>query len=144
MTTSNYPVNAYLLFNGRCGEAIEFYEKTLGAKAFMTMHYKDAPAEVCQQMMPPGWENKVMHARMQIGNATVMAADGPCEGEHGFKGFSMSLTAPNPEEAERLFKALSDGGKVSMPLQKTFFSPAFGMVADKFGVPWMIYVEGHQ
>jgi PhnB protein len=138
--TNNYSVNPYLFFTGRCEEAIEFYGKTVGAKTLMLMRYKDAPPEA----KPPGCgtqidENKVMHARIAVGSSTILLSDGPCSGK--YDGFSLSLTAPNPAEAERLFKALSEGGQITMPLNKTFFSPAFGMLTDRFGVMWMIYVE---
>jgi len=138
--TTNYALNPYLFFDGRCEEAIEFYRKTLGAEQLMLMRYKDAPAEAkSQQCDTPISENKVMHARLRIGGSTIMLSDGPCSGK--FDGFSLSLTAPNPAEAERLFTALSAGGRVDMPLAKTFFSPAFGMLTDRFGVKWMVIVE---
>jgi PhnB protein len=138
--TKNYEVNPYLFFDGRCEEAIQFYGKTIGAETLMLMRYKDAPAEAkAQQCGPPNSENKVMHARLRIGDATIMLSDGPCSGK--FDGFSMSLRASSPAEAERLFAALSAGGQVDMPLAKTFFSPAFGMLTDRFGVKWMVMVE---
>jgi PhnB protein len=91
-------------------------------------------------MVPPGAENKVMHSCIRIGDTAVMASDGRCMGKPSFQGFSLSLTAPNEGEAERLFATLGDGGQVQMPLAKTFFSPRFGMVADRFGVSWMVVV----
>jgi PhnB protein len=139
--TKNHAVNPYLHFDGRCEEAIEFYGKTIGAEPLMLMRYKDAPAEAkAQQCGPPGSENRVMHARLRIGDSTIMLSDGPCSGK--YDGFSLSLTVPSPADAERLFASLSAGGKVEMPLGKTFFSPAFGMLSDRFGVKWMVYVEG--
>jgi PhnB protein len=138
--TKNYAVTPYLFFDGRCEEAIEFYGKTVNAEPIMLMRYKDAPAEAkAQQCDAPIHENKVMHARVRIGGSTVMLSDGPCSGK--FDGFSLSLTAPTAADAERSFKALSAGGKVDMPLNKTFFSPAFGMLTDRFGVKWMVIVE---
>jgi PhnB protein len=139
--SNNYAVNTYLFFDGRCEEAIEFYSKTLDAKVLMMMRYKDAPPEA----FPPGCnkeasENKIMHARISVAGTAIMLSDGPCSGK--FDGFAVSLTAPSAPDAERLFKALSDGGKVDMPLAKTFFSPAFGMLTDRFGVKWMVIVEG--
>jgi PhnB protein len=139
--TNNYALHTYLFFNGRCGEAIEFYRKTLGAETLMLMRYKDAPAEA----KPPGCgstfdENKVMHARLSVGGSAIMLSDGPCSGN--FDGFALSLTAANPAEAERLFADLSAGGRADMPLAKTFFSPAFGMLTDRFGIKWMVIVEG--
>jgi PhnB protein len=136
-TNKNYSVQPYLMFNGRCEEAIEFYRKALGAEVTMLLRFKDAPDP---SMCPPGSENKVMHANLQIGEATILASDGRCSGEMSFAGFSLSLTLKNAADADRFFAALSDGGQVQMPLDKTFFSPRFGMVADRFGVSWMIYV----
>jgi len=92
-------------------------------------------------MVPPGSENKVMHSSFRIGDTTVMASDGNCTGKPAFQGFSLSLTVANEGEAERLFSALGNGGQVQMPLTKTFFSPRFGMVADRFGVSWMVVVS---
>jgi PhnB protein len=128
----------YLFFDGRCEEAIEFYRDKLGAEVTMLMRFKDAPGPA--GMAPPGNENKVMHAHLRIGGADVLASDGRCQGNPQFQGFSLSLTASSDDEAEKMFTALSDGGVVQMPLGKTFFSSRFGMVADRFGVPWMVYV----
>jgi PhnB protein len=130
-------VQPYLFFDGRCEEAVEFYQRTLGAKVEMLLRFKDAPEP---GHTPPGAENKVMHCSLRIGEATVMASDGHCHGKPSFQGFGLSLTAANVAEAERLFNALADGGKVNQPLVETFFSPRFGMVADRFGVPWMVVV----
>ncbi len=136
-TTRNHVVQPYLFFDGRCEEAVEFYRKTLGAQVETLMRFKDSPDP---SMCAPGAGDKVMHASFRIGETTVMASDGQCTGRPSFQGFSLSLTAPDAAEAERLFAALGDGGQVQMPLTKTFFSPRFGMVADRFGVSWMIYV----
>jgi PhnB protein len=106
----------------------------------MLMRFKDAPQPSQPGMVPPGADNKVMHASMKIGDSTVMASDGQCKGKPSFQGFSLSLNARDEAEAKRLFGALGEGGQVQMPLNKTFFSPAFGMVADRFGVSWMIIV----
>jgi PhnB protein len=133
-------VQPYLFFDGRCEEAIEFYKKTLGAKVEMLMRFKDSPEPPQPGMHPPGSENKIMHATLRIGETTVMASDGHCLGKPSFQGFSLSVTAANDAEAERLFAALGDGGQVQMPLTKTFFSSRFGMVADRLGVSWMIIV----
>jgi PhnB protein len=129
----------YLFFDGRCQEAIEFYKEKLGAKVEMLMHFKDAPPEG-QQNMAPGTENKVMHATLRIGDTTIFASDGECKGKPSFEGFSLSITAANEAEADRVFEALADGGQVRLPLAKTFFSPRFGMLADRFGVGWMVIV----
>ena len=104
------------------------------------MRFKDSPEPSQPGMVPPGSENKVMHASFRVGETTVMASDGRCQGQPNFHGFSLAITAPNEGEAERLFNALGEGGEVQMPLTKTFFSPRFGMVADRFGVSWMVVV----
>src|SRR5574341_1277732 len=130
----------YLFFDGRCEEAIEFYRNKLGAEVTMFMRFKDSPEPTQPGMVPPGSEDKVMHTSFRIGDTTVMASDGRCLGRPSFQGFSLSLTVPNDAEAERQFAALADGEQVQMPLTKTFFSSRFGMVADRFGVSWMIVV----
>jgi PhnB protein len=133
-------VQPYLFLDGRCEEAIEFYRRTLGAEVTMLMRFKDSPEPHPPGMIPPGAENKVMHSSLRIGETTVMASDGQCLGKPAFQGFSLSLSVPNDAEAERLFAKLADGGQVQMPLNKTFFSSRFGMVADRFGVSWMVVV----
>lgn len=134
-------VQPYLFFDGRAEEAIEFYKSRLGAKVEMLMRFKDSPEPPQPGMVPPGSDNKVMHACFRIGDTAVMASDGHCAGGPSFQGFSLSLNAKDEAEAKRLFAALDDGGQVQMPLAKTFFSPSFGMVADRFGVSWMVVVE---
>jgi PhnB protein len=142
--TNNKPViHPYLDFDGRCEEALDFYRKAVGAEVLMLMRFKDAPEPARAQCGPVSLD-KVMHSRVRIGDSDIMASDGRCTGKPNFHGIALSLTAPDPAAAERAFKALSDGGSVTMPLSKTFFSPAFGMVADKFGVGWMVYVEGQR
>jgi PhnB protein len=136
-------VQPYLFFDGRCEEAIEFYRKALGAEVGMLMRFKDSPEPCPEGMVPPGAENKVMHAVLRVGDTTVMASDGRCTGAPQFQGFSLSLDAKDDVDAKRLFDALSDGGQVQMPLGETFFASSFGMVADKFGVPWMVIAEKH-
>ena len=127
----------YLMFNGRCEEALEFYKKAIGAKVEMMMRFKDAPEGACA----PGTENNVMHSCLRIGDTAVMASDGMSNGKPPeFKGFSLTLNAKDEAEADRLFGALANGGQVHQPLIKTFFSPKFGVLADKFGVSWMIVV----
>ena len=133
-------VQPYLFFEGRCEEAAEFYRRAIGAEVITTLRYKDAPQPAQPGMVPPGSENKVMHMALRIGETTVMASDGHCTGQPNFQGFGLTLSAANEAEADRLFSALSDGGQVRMPLAKTFFSPRFGMVADRFGILWMIIV----
>jgi PhnB protein len=131
-------VQPYLYFEGRCEEAIELYRKVFGAEVTMLMRYKDSPEPAQPGMVPPGSENKVMHSSFTIGETTVMASDGRCSGKLDFKGVSLTVPVSSDSEAERLFAALSDGGQVQMPLTKTFFSSRFGMIADRFGVSWMI------
>jgi PhnB protein len=134
------PVEPYLFFNGRCEEAIQFYKKALGAEVLMQMRFSESPEPPSEDCLPPGSENKVMHACLRIGDTNVMASDGMAKGEPNFDGFSLSLTARDEAEAERLFAALGDGGEVQQPLTKTFFAPHFGMVTDRFGVSWMVIV----
>ncbi len=131
-------VQPYLFFDGRCDEAIEFYKKTLGAEADMVLRWKDSPDK---SMCTPGNENKVMHSSLKIGDTRVMASDGRNTGNPEFKGFALSVNAKDEADANRLFGGLSAGGKVMMPLAKTFFSACFGMTTDKFGVNWMVIVE---
>jgi PhnB protein len=130
-------VQPYLNFDGRCEEALDFYRGALGAEVTMLMRYKESPEPA---MVSPGSEDKVMHASFRVGEATVMASDGRCKGQSSFQGISLALTAPDDAEAERRFAALADGGQVQMPLTRTFFSSRFGMVADRFGVSWMVLV----
>jgi PhnB protein len=130
----------YLFFDGRCEEAVNFYQRALGAEVQMLMRIKDSPEPPQPGMHPPGSENKILHSSFRIGDTVVLASDGRAQGKPEFKGFSLALQVPTEPEANRLFKALADGGQVQMPLTKTFFSPAFGMVADRFGVNWMLMV----
>jgi PhnB protein len=131
-------VQPYLFFEGRCEEAIEFYKKTLGAKVEMMMRYKESPEKNPNCM--PADDNKIMHAAFKVGDTVVMGSDGFASGKTDFKGFSLSVTAKDEAEADKTFAALSNGGNVTMPLTKTFFSPKFGMLTDKFGIGWMVLV----
>src|SRR5258708_23839803 len=133
-------VQPYLIFEGRGEEAVEFYKKALDAKVEMLMRFKDAREKPPAGECAPGSDDKVMHASLKIGEATVMVSDGRMQGKPAFQGFALSLDVKNKEEAERRFRALAEGGKVEMPLGKTFFATAFGMVADRFGVSWMVIV----
>jgi PhnB protein len=133
-------VQPYLFFNGNCEQAIEFYRQALGAEVEMMMRFKESPEPHQPGMVPPGFENKIMHASFRIGGTTLMASDGCSDEKVSFNGFSLSLSVPNEAEADRVFAALAEGGEVRMPLSKTFWSPRFGMVADRFGVGWMIGV----
>jgi PhnB protein len=135
-------VQPYLFFDGRCEEAADFYRRVLGAEVTSIMRFKDGPkpepGEDC--MTPPGADDKIMHMSLRIGDITMLASDGRCMGKPNFQGFSLTLTVPNDAKAEELFAALGDGGQVQMPMTKTFFSSRFGMVADRFGVGWMLLV----
>jgi len=133
-------IEPYLFFEGRCAEAVEFYREALGAEVTMLMRYKDSPEPPPPGKLPPGSEDKVMHASLRIGDTTVMASDGFAQGRPSFQGFSLSITVPDETRADKIFAALADRGQVQMPLGKTFWSPRFGMVTDRFGVGWMIGV----
>jgi PhnB protein len=129
-------VQTYLMMDGRADEAIEFYKKTLNANVTMLMRGKDAPDGACA----PGSENSVLHAHLIVGETNIMMSDGYNKGAPKFEGFALSIATKTEAEADKLFNALAEGGKVNMPLAKTFFSPRFGMLNDKFGVHWMILV----
>lgn len=135
-------VQPYLSFGGRCEEAITFYRTALGAQVEMLMRFKESPEPMPPGMLPPNWGDKIMHATIKVGGSTIMASDG-CGGSDamGFAGFSLSLNVPDETDARRAFAALAQGGSVGMPLGKTFWSPCFGMLTDRFGVGWMVIVE---
>jgi len=133
-------VQSYLFFKGRCEEALEFYKGALGANVEMLMRFRDNPDTPDPGMCTPGMEDKVMHAEMRIGDTVVMASDGMEPGTPEFKGFSLTVEAADEAHADSLFAALGKGGQVQMPMGKTFFSPRFGAVADRFGVSWMVIV----
>jgi PhnB protein len=130
-------VEPYISFDGHCEEALEFYKKAVGAQVTMLMRFKDAPDP---GMSTPANAQKIMHSSFRIGNSTVNASDGHCQGKAKFEGFSLSLSADSEADAKRYFDALSAGGQVRMPLTKTFFAKSFGILADRFGVSWMIIV----
>ena len=130
-------VQPYLFFDGRCDEALDFYKKAVGATPKMLMRFKDAPDK---SMISPGSENKVMHSSFRIGDTVMNASDGRCTGKTNFEGINLSLHTKNADEAAKMFKNLSEGGQVQMPLAKTFFSESFGMLADRFGLMWMVLV----
>lgn len=135
-------IQPYLFFQGRCDEAIAFYQANVGLELVMLMRYNECPEPVPPGMLAPGWETKVMHSSLRIGDTVVMASDG-CGGADeagGFNGFSLSLTLPDESAASLAFAALSEGGTVTMPLGKTFWSPCFGMLQDRFGLGWMITI----
>lgn len=133
-------VQAYLTFAGRCEEALEFYKKSIGAEVNGLMRWKESPDK--EMKGPPGYEEKIMHAAFKIGETTLMADDGMgALGKAEFKGVTLALSAANDADTKRLFDALGDGGSVQMPLAKTFWTSSFGMLTDKFGVPWMVMTE---
>lgn len=135
-------VEPYLFFNGRCDEAIEFYKKTVGAKVTNLFRYKDSPEPPQPgHSLPPNWGEKVMHSNLVIGTTMMMASDGDQAGKTNFSGFQLSLVAGDEVEAKKVFAALGEGGQVRVPMTKTFFSPAFGMLEDKFGIGWMVMAD---
>ena len=131
-------IEPYLFFDGRCDEAIDFYRSALGAELEMLMRYEESPEPPPADKVPPGSGHKVMHASLRIGETRVMASDGFCAGQPSFRGFSLSITASDEAAAGRLFEALAADGEIQMPLGRTFWSPCFGMVTDRFGVAWMV------
>ena len=133
-------IEPYLFFRGRCEEAVKFYQKALGAEVQMMLRYKESPEPPPPGMMPANWGEKIMHSSMKIGQTVVMASDGCGEGGN-IEGFSLSISVNTEAEAQKAFAGLSEGGKVTMPLGKTFWSPCFGMLEDKFGIGWMISVN---
>jgi PhnB protein len=141
ISMSKATVQPYLFFAGRCEEALEFYKGALQAKVLMLMRFNESPDPTPPGMLAPGFENKVMHCSFQVGAVTLMASDG-CDDKSRFDGFRLALTVATEADAERVFEALAQGGKVDMPLVKTFWSPRYGMVTDQFGVAWMVMVPG--
>jgi len=131
-------VRPYIFFDGKCEEALEFYKGAIGAKVDMMMRFKEAPD---QSQMQPNTGEKVMHAAFHVGTTQVLASDGHCAGKPSFQGFGLALNAKNDAEAEKLFTAVGKDGQVLQPLTKTFFASKFGMVADKFGIMWMVIAE---
>jgi PhnB protein len=125
----------YLIFNGNCAEAFRFYEKTLGGKIHGMQTYGESPAK---EHVPADVHNRVIHVRMTVGNEVLMGSDAPSEKFETPQGISVTITVSTAAEAERIFKALADRGKVTMPFEKTFWSPGFGMAVDRFGIPWMV------
>ncbi len=139
-TTQTLPlIQPYLFFGGRCEEALDFYKAALGAEVTLMMRFREAPDPAPPGMTPAGWEDKIMHAEFRVGATLVMASDG-CEQASGFAGFSLSLSVATEAAADIAFAALANGGKIGMPLGKTFWSPRFGMLTDRFGVNWMVNV----
>lgn len=130
-------IQPYLFFSGRCEEAIEFYRTAIGAEVDMVMHFNESPEPMPPGVLQEGFEAKVMHASFRVGDATILCSDG-CDDKTTFSGFSLALHVPTEADADRAFAALAEGGEVQMPLAKTFWSPRYGMVKDKFGISWMV------
>ncbi len=143
MTTTHdqQTIQPYLFFDGRCEEALAFYRAALGAEVTLLMRFRDSPEPAPEGLLPPGSEDRIMHAELRIGRSTVMASDGCATGPVKPQGFSLALNLASEAEADRRFHALADGGIVRMPLGKTFWSPRFGMLEDRFGIGWMINVD---
>lgn len=131
----------YLFFAGRCEEALDFYRDSLGARVEMVMRYSESPEPVPPDRLQPGFENKIMHASFRVGEAIIMASDG-CDDRAHFDGFQLALSVATEVEAHQAFNALANGGNIIMPLVRTFWSPCFGMLTDKFNVGWMVMVPG--
>jgi PhnB protein len=131
-------VSSYLIFNGQCEAAFKFYEKCLGGKISFIASYAGSPME---NQVPAEWGQKIMHATLMVGDKVLMGCDPPPDHFQAPKGFSVSINFDDPVEAERIFKALAEGGTTLMPFQKTFWSPGFGMAIDRFGIPWMANCE---
>jgi PhnB protein len=134
-------LNPYLFFNGNCADAFKFYEKCLGGKIVTMMTHEGTPAA---EQVPANWREKIIHARLTVGDQVLMGSDAPPDRYAPMKGFGVSFAVDSPADAERIFKALSEKGAVGMPMQQTFFAVRFGMVLDQFGTPWMITCEAAQ
>lgn len=145
MSTKTDPVvQPYLFFNGNCEEAVEYYKKAIGAQVQFSMRYSESPEKAPPGMIPPGFENKIMHTTFHVGDSVIMASDDCSTQRSAMGGFSLSIGVKDSAEADRIFKALAEGGQVKMPLTKTFWSPKFGMLKDRFGVSWMVSVIAEQ
>ena len=131
-------LNPYLFFNGKCESAFKFYEQCLGGKIVMMQTHGESPAK---DHVPADWQDKVIHARLVVGDSVLMGSDAPLPHYAAPQGMQVSISVATPAEAERIFKALAENGKVTMPFQKTFWSPGFGMCVDQFGIPWMVNTE---
>lgn len=136
---NNNFVQPYLFFSGRCEEALNFYHNAVSAQIGMVMRFNESPTPPPPGTLQPGFENKVMHSEFKIGESTILASDG-CDDKTKPSGFSLALIAANESEANRTFDGLSKDGSIQMPLTKTFWSPSYGMLTDKFGISWMVMV----
>lgn len=130
-------VQPYLIFNGRCAEALDFYTAALGAERGQTMRFSDCPDPLPEGMIPPDWTDKIMHAEFSIGDHVILASDG-CQGGENFSGFFLSISLPDEAAVNQAFTALAEGGEITMPLGPTFYSPRFGMLKDRFGLGWSV------
>lgn len=138
---SSINITPYLFFAGRCEDALHFYRQALDAQVEMVVRYNESPEPTPPGMLQEGFENKIMHASFRVGDVRVMASDG-CDDKSKFDGFRLALSVPTEAEAHKAFNALAAGGDIMMPLCKTFWSPCFGMLTDKFNVAWMVMVPG--
>ena len=136
--TSIVYISPYLNFDGDCRAAFTFYAEHLNGEIEAMLTHADVPGG---EAAPPEWKDRIMHASMRIGGVAILASDSPIDGHEPARGFHISLTVATPEEAERIFDGLAEGGTVEMPLEQTFWSPRFGMVVDRFGTPWMISAD---
>lgn len=134
-------IEPYLFFGGKCEEALAFYSDVLGAETLFKMRFSESPDPLPEGMIADGFEEKIMHSTFRVKDTTIMASDG-CGPEARFEGFSLAINLDDEAEAKRIFEGLSKGGKVDMPLSKTFWSPCYGMLTDRFGVAWMVMVQG--
>ena len=132
-------LNTYLMFNGRCEAAFQFYERCLGGKIIAMFTHAGAPGAA---QVPPDWLSKIMHASLKVGDSVLMGSDVPPDHYQPAKGFSVNIAIEEPAEAERIFHALSENGTVGMPIQRTFWAERWGLVTDQFGIPWMVNCEG--
>ena len=133
-------IQSYLFFGGRCDEALEFYKSAVGAEVQMIVRYNESPEPAPPGMLEPGFEKKIMHSSFRVGSTILMASDGCSSEDLNFSGFSLSISLPTEAEAQRVFAALAESGSVRMPLTKTFWSPCFGMLTDRFGLDWMVTI----
>ena len=131
-------INTYLAFSGQCEEAFQFYAKVLGGKIDAMIRHEGTPAEA---NVPPEWKSKIMHAHLTVDGASIMGGDAPPQHSPKPQGFSVAVHVNDPAQAEKIFNGLAEGGKVQMPIQQTFWSPRFGMLIDRYGVPWMVNTE---
>ena len=132
-------INPYLSFRGECEAAFRFYERCLGGQARSLFRYAGTPLA---KQVPAGWDDKVMHGSVTIGDQVLMGGDVAPESYEAPKGFSLSIQVKSTADAERIFQDLARDGEVVMPLEKTFWAARFGMVVDRFGIPWLINCEG--